>query len=77
MSVDRSLISRFALPQSSVDWELAFARLLTLPTKISLGRWQFLVRLLLVISLSFSLARLFWLLMPVPPFPRPLWRLPL
>lgn len=69
MSVDRSLISRFTLPQSSVDWEFAFARLLALPTRISLGRWQFLVRLLLVVSLSFSLARLFWLLLPLPSIP--------
>lgn len=69
MSVDRSLISRFTLPQSSVDWEFAFARLLALPTRVSLARWQFLVRLLLVLSLSFSLARLFWLLLPLPNIP--------
>lgn len=69
MSVDRSLISRFTPPQSSVDWELAFVRLSALPSRISLGRWQFLVRLLLVVSLSFSLARLFWLLLPVPAIP--------
>jgi general secretion pathway protein C len=62
MSVDRSIISRFAMTQSSADWENAFA-------KISLGRWQFVVRLLLVISLSFSLARLFWLLLPQPAIP--------
>jgi general secretion pathway protein C len=33
---------------------------------VLLNRWQFLVRLLLVICLSFSFARLFWLLLPLP-----------
>lgn len=69
MSVSRSLINRFALPQTSADWELLLARGLALLARVPLQRWQFLVRLLLVLSLAASLARLFWLLVPVPAIP--------
>ncbi len=69
MSINRVSISRFALPQTSTEWEQLVTRALTLLAKVPLSRWQFLVRLLLITSLSFSVARLFWLLLPNPSIP--------
>lgn len=69
MSVNRSSISRFAVPQTRADWEQVIARLFTQLAKVPLSSWQFLVRLLLVLCLSISLARLFWLLVPSPSIP--------
>jgi len=69
MSIERLSISRFALPQSSAAWEQKLARVFAWLDKVPLNRWQFLVQLLLVISLSLSLARLFWLVFPNPAIP--------
>jgi general secretion pathway protein C len=69
MAIERSIINRFALPQASSEWKVLAERGLLVLSKIPLSRWQFLVRLLLVVSLSFSLARLFWLVFPNPSIP--------
>lgn len=62
----RSSINRFGVPQTSSEWEQLGARFFAALAKVPLERWQFLARLLLVIALSFSLARLFWLILPTP-----------
>lgn len=62
----RSSINRFGFPQTSTEWEQLVARLFAVLAKVPLDRWQFLARLLLVIALSFSLATLFWLVLPAP-----------
>lgn len=70
MAVDRSSkISRFGFPQTSAEWEQLASRFMAALAKVPLSRWQFLVRLLLVTFLSFSLARLFWLVLPNPVIP--------
>lgn len=69
MLVNRSSLSRFALPQTSAEWEQVFARCVAIFAKVPLSTWQFLVRVLLVLSLSLSLARLFWLVFPAPIIP--------
>lgn len=69
MPIERLLNNRFALPQTSIAWEQKFARVSAWLASVPLNRWQFLIRLLLVISLSVSLARLFWLLLPNPSIP--------
>lgn len=69
MLVNRSSISRFAVPQTRADWEQVFARCLAILAKVPLSTWQFLVRVLLVLGLSLSLARLFWLVFPAPVIP--------
>lgn len=69
MQFDRSLSSRFAFPQNRAEWEDLLARAMAALAKVPLDRWQFLVRLLLVFILSFSLARLLWLLVPTPKIP--------
>jgi general secretion pathway protein C len=69
MLVNRSSLSRFAVPQTSAEWEQVFARCITVFAKVPLSTWQFLVRFLLVLSLSLSLARLFWLVFPAPVIP--------
>lgn len=69
MLANRSSLSRFAFPQTSAEWEQVCARYLAVLAKVPLSAWQFLVRLLLVLILSLSLARLFWLLLPAPVMP--------
>lgn len=69
MSFERLSINRFQLPQASAVWEQRIARFLAALAKVPLHRWQFFVRLILVLSLSFSLAHLFWLLLPAPVIP--------
>lgn len=69
MLVNRSSLSRFATPQTRAEWEQLFARRFAMLASIPLSSWQFLVRILLVFVLSLSLARLFWLLFPVPSIP--------
>ncbi len=69
MLVNRSSVSRFAVPQTSAEWEQIFARGLAIFARVPLSTWQFLVRFLLVLSLSLSFARLFWLIFPVPVIP--------
>jgi general secretion pathway protein C len=70
MLANRSSLSRFAIPQTSAEWEPLFARCLAVIAKVPLSTWQFIVRLLLVVILSLSLARLFWLLFPTPVLPK-------
>ncbi len=69
MSINRTSTSRFAFPQTSAEWEQHAASVLAILAKVPMSRWQFLVRLLLVLVLCFSLARLFWLLLPNPSIP--------
>jgi len=69
MLANRSSLSRFAIPQTSAEWEQLFARCLAVLAQVPLSTWQFIVRLLLVVILSLSLARLFWLLFPTPAVP--------
>lgn len=76
MLANRSLLSRFAIPQTSADWEQLFVRCLAVLAKVPLSNWQFFVRLLLVLTLSLSLARLFWLLFPVPVVPAAIVSIP-
>ncbi len=66
---DKLASSRLALDQRTLRFEQAlqgFARRLK---SVPLRTWQFLVILLLVIWLSHSLARLFWMLVPSPSLP--------
>ncbi|HSC67284.1 MAG TPA: type II secretion system protein GspC [Cellvibrio sp.] len=65
----RSLIHRAALEQRTAQLEVQLSRLFALLNQVSLQRWQWLVMLLLVIWLSHSLARLFWLVVPSPTIP--------
>jgi general secretion pathway protein C len=69
MLVNRSSLSRFAVPQTRAEWEQLFARRFAVLAKVPLSSWQFLVRILLVFALSLSLGRLFWLLLPMPVIP--------
>ncbi len=69
MLVNRSSFSRFALPQTRADWEQVFARCVAMLAQVPLSTWQFIARFLLVLSLSVSLARLFWLVFPTPTIP--------
>ncbi len=76
MLANRSSLSRFAVPQTSAEWEQLFARCLAVIAKVPLSTWQFAVRLLLVLTLSLSLARLFWLLFPAPTLPAAIVAIP-
>lgn len=69
MSINRSSLSRFAVPQTGAEWEQVFARCIAFAAKVPLSTWQFLIRFLLVLSLSVSVARLFWLIFPTPKIP--------
>ncbi len=69
MLANRSSLSRFAVPQTSAEWEQILARGLAILAAVPLSTWQFLARLLLVLCLGISLARLFWLVFPVPNLP--------
>jgi general secretion pathway protein C len=66
---DRSLSHRAAFEQRSAQLEVQLRRFFALLNRVSLQRWQWLVMLLLVIWLSHSLARLFWLVIPSPTIP--------
>ena len=69
MLANRSSTNRFSIPQTRADWEQLLAHAFALLAKVPLSTWQFIVRFLLVLSLSISLARLFWLLFPTPNIP--------
>lgn len=69
MLANRSSLSRFAVPQTSAEWEQILAKGIAVVAAVPLSTWQFLARLLLVLCLSISLARLFWLVFPVPNIP--------
>lgn len=66
---DRSLNHRAAFEQRTAQLEIQLRRFTALLNRVSLQRWQWLVMLLLVIWLSHSLARLFWLIIPAPTIP--------
>lgn len=66
---DRSLNHRAAFEQRTAQLEVQLRRFFALLNRVSLQRWQWLVMLLLVIWLSHSLARLFWLIIPNPIIP--------
>ena len=71
MPFQRPSISRAAFPQTSAEWEQILNRGLAVLGKVPLSRWQFAVRLFLVVCLAVSLARLFWLIFPSPVLPAP------
>ncbi len=54
---------------SYAQWQDYAVRVWVKLGKVPLSYWQFMVRLLLLICLCFSLARLFWLLLPEPVIP--------
>jgi general secretion pathway protein C len=66
---DRSLSHRAAFEQHTAQLEVQLRRFFALLNRVSLQRWQWLVMLLLIIWLSHSLARLFWLVIPSPAIP--------
>lgn len=66
---DRSYNHRAAFEQRAAQLEVQLRRFFALLNRVSLQRWQWLVMLLLVIWLSHSLARLFWLVIPNPIIP--------
>jgi general secretion pathway protein C len=66
---DRSLNHRAAFEQRTAQLEVQLRRFFALLNRVSLQRWQWLVMLLLVIWLSHSVARLFWLVIPNPTIP--------
>jgi len=61
--------NRVALEQRSAQLEQVLRQLFAALGKIPLQRWQWLIAGLLVLSLSHSLARLFWLVIPTPTIP--------
>ncbi len=66
---NRSLNHRAAFEQRTAQLEVQLRRFFALLNRVSLQRWQWLVMLLLVIWLSHSVARLFWLVIPSPTIP--------
>lgn len=66
---DRSPSHRAAFEQRTAQLELQLRRLFVRLNQVSLARWQWLIMLLLVLWLSHSLARLFWLVIPAPSVP--------
>lgn len=61
--------NRAALEQRSAQLELLLRRFFAAMGRIPLQRWQWLIAALLVLSLSHSAARLFWLVIPTPVIP--------
>jgi general secretion pathway protein C len=66
---DRFVSHRAAFEQRTVQLEQQLRRLFVQLNRVSLQRWQWLVMVLLIIWLSHSLARLFWLVIPSPVIP--------
>lgn len=66
---DNSLIQSAALAQRTAQLEQQLRRLFGFLSRVPLVRWQWLIAFLLVIWLSHSLARLFWLVIPSPAIP--------
>jgi len=66
---DRLLNHKAAFEQRTVQLEYQLRRFSALLNRVSVQRWQWLVMLLLVIWLSHSVARLFWLIIPSPTIP--------
>lgn len=63
---DKTLSSRLALEQRTARLEQALERGVSWLARVPPSAWKNLVILLLVLWLSFSLSRLFWLLLPDP-----------
>lgn len=66
---DKLVAHRATVEQRTAQLEQQLRRLLALLERVPLQRWQWLVILLLVVWLSHSLARLFWLVVPNPDIP--------
>ncbi len=66
---DKSFVNNAALAQRTAQLEQLLQRLFAFLSRIPLERWQWLIVLLLVIWLSHSVARLFWLVIPGPTIP--------
>ncbi len=66
---EKSFANNLAFAQRAAQLELLLQRLFGVFSRVPLERWQFLIVLLLVIWLSHSVARLFWLVIPNPSIP--------
>jgi general secretion pathway protein C len=66
---DKFVSPRLALDQRTAQFEQVLRRFAVLLGKVPLERWKWLVTLLLVLWLSHSLARFFWLIVPAPAIP--------
>lgn len=66
---DKSFVNNAALAQRSAQLEQQLQRFFGVVSRVPLERWQWLIILLLVLWLSHSLARIFWLVMPNPVIP--------
>lgn len=66
---DKLVSSRLALDQRTAQFEQVMRRCGVFLSRVPLERWKWLATLILVIWLSHSLARLFWLLAPAPIIP--------
>src|SRR5690554_6556298 len=60
---------RLALDQRAAQLEQLLRRTAVVLGKVPIERWKFLVTLILVVWLSYSLACLFWLFAPAPEIP--------
>lgn len=67
--LDNSLINNAALAQRTAQLEQQLRRFFGYLSRVPLVRWQWLITFLLVIWLSHSLAKLFWLVIPTPVVP--------
>lgn len=66
---DNSLIQSAALAQRTAQLEQQLRRFFGVLSRVPLARWQWLITFLLVLWLSHSVARLFWLIIPGPVIP--------
>lgn len=66
---DKSFVNNAALAQRTAQLEQQLQRFFGFLSRIPLERWQWLIVLLLVVWLSHSVARLFWLVIPQPAIP--------
>ncbi|HTF97610.1 MAG TPA: type II secretion system protein GspC [Cellvibrio sp.] len=66
---DKSFVNNAAFAQRTAQLEFQLQRLFGFLSRVPLQRWQLLIVFLLVVWLSHSLARLFWLVIPNPVIP--------
>ena len=66
---DKSFVNNAAFAQRTAQLEFQLQRFFGFLSRVPLQRWQLLIVFLLVVWLSHSLARLFWLVVPSPTIP--------
>lgn len=66
---EKSLVNNAAFAQRTAQMEFQLQRFFGFLSRVPLARWQWIIIFLLVIWLSHSLARIFWLVMPDPVIP--------